>query len=141
MGWVPRPRSIRSDLPSIISPVEKGLALSASAREIAGFAVHLDLPQGSADGFPSLDLSPILPRPIFRKFAPRIRHVFAAEYPELKHLLWSEFGLGLRVEIGSHAFRPAVTVTRLHPVIDEDDAAHHETCASSRTRADPAAAR
>lgn len=45
-----------SNLAGVVSPVEQSLALFASAAEIAGMAIFLDLSNVAAHGFPTFDL-------------------------------------------------------------------------------------
>jgi len=43
--------------------------------------------------------------PLFRKLVETIRHVLAAEYSELKHLLGCQLGPKLGIEVLAHRFR------------------------------------
>lgn len=66
-------------------------------------------------------------KPIFRKLRCRVGHIFAAENPELQHLLGGEIGLEFWVEVTTGGLRQRVTVRALHFVMHNNGSARHET--------------
>jgi len=58
-------------------------------------------------------------KPIRRKLAPAISHVFSAEDAELKHFLGRELRAKIGVEVPADWFREKIDVVLLHEVVDD----------------------